>query len=178
LRRFVDSYGLTLSDAQILTEEPDVADYYEQVVRLADGRSDDAAKWVTGEVFALARTRGGISEAQVDPGVVAELITLVAAGEITLRTAKEVFADAATSGESPASIVAARGLGQVRDTDLIGAVAREVIAEHPDAVADYRAGKTQALGFLIGQAMRKLRGAGNPDIVRTELVRILDSDGE
>lgn len=177
-QRFVEDYGLSAADAAILTEEPDVADYYEEVVKLAAGDADESAKWVTGEVFAVARSRGGIRNAGVDPRHVAELIMLVSADEITLRTAKEVFAETVESGKAPREIVDEKGLAQVSDSDLIGTVAREVIAENPDAVSDYRAGRTQVVGFLIGQSMRKLRGAGNPDIVRTELVRILDADNE
>ncbi len=177
-QRFVDDYGLASDDAAILTEEPDVADYYEDVVRHANGEAEEAAKWVTGEVFALARTRGGIRDAGIDPNHVAELITLVGSGEITLRTAKEVFATAAEAGKAPREIVAEQGLGQVSDADLISKVAQEVVAENPDAVNDYRAGKKQVVGFLIGQSMRKLRGAGNPDIVRTELIRTLEQESE
>lgn len=177
-QRFVDAYHLSVGDAAILTEEPDVADYYEEVVGLSEGDAEEAAKWVTGEVFAVARTRGGIRNAGIDPLHVAELIKLVAADEITLRTAKEVFAEAVESGNAPRAIVEERGLAQVSDSDLIGTVAREVVGENPDAVNDYRAGRTQAIGFLIGQAMRKLRGAGNPDIVRTELVRILEEESK
>ena len=176
LERFLDDYALLRSDAVILTDEPDVADYFEEVVRLADGNAAEAAKWVMGEVFALARTRGGIGEAGVAPEIVAELIKLVDEDVITLRTAKEVFTESVESGESPTSIVNSRGLAQVSDSGLIADVAREVLDENPAAVDDYRAGKRQVLGFLIGQSMRKLRGAGNPDVVRTELTRILDED--
>lgn len=176
--RLVLDYQLSDSDAGILTEEPEVADYYEELVRATGGISDESAKWVTGELFALARTRGGFREVDVAPSVVAEVIQLVAGGDVTLRTAKEVFAEAVESGESPASIVESRGLSQVSDADLIGTVAMEVIQENPDAVDDYRSGRKQAIGFLIGQSMRKLRGAGNPDIVREELVRILETDIE
>ena len=174
LERFLKDYELQNADAVILTEEPDVADYFEEVVRRANGNSAEAAKWVLGEVFALARTRGGMADAGVSPEVVGELIRLVDEAVITLRTAKEVFAEAIETGETPGSIVQSRGLAQVSDANLIAEVARAVINENPAAVADYASGKRQVLGFLIGQSMRKLRGAGNPDIVRTELTRILD----
>ncbi|MEZ4573245.1 MAG: Asp-tRNA(Asn)/Glu-tRNA(Gln) amidotransferase GatCAB subunit B, partial [Thermomicrobiales bacterium] len=177
-KRFMSDYLLSSGDAAVLTEERDVADYFEEVVRLTGGNAEESAKWVTGEVFAIARGRGGIREAGVDPQIVADVIKLVTDGEVTLRTAKEVFTQAVESGTAPATIVEERGLGQVSDADLIGSVAREVIGEHAEAVEDYRAGRTQAIGFLIGQSMRKLRGAGNPDVVREELIRILEEDSE
>ncbi len=176
--RFVAEFGLSQSDAVILSDERQVADYFEEVVRLSGRRIDDATKWITGEVFAIIGTRDGIELADISPQIVAELIEMVASGNITLRTAKEVFAEVVATGESPATIVEARGLSQVSDIDQIGSVAREVIAENPAAVDDYRSGKKQVIGFLIGQSMRKLRGAGNPDIVRAELVRMLESDSD
>jgi aspartyl-tRNA(Asn)/glutamyl-tRNA(Gln) amidotransferase subunit B len=178
LRRFRRDYGLEANEAGLLTVEAEVADYFEEVVRHAPGQADEAAKWVTGELFALARTKGGFGQVAVGPDALAALITMVSAGEITLRTAKDVLVESATSGVAPRDVVGARGLGQVSDADLIADVARAVVREHEQAVADYRAGKQAAIGFLIGQAMRRLRGAGNPDIVRTELVRILESDFE
>jgi len=176
LERFEREYGLSRADAAILTEESEVADFYEEVTRLSGGEAGEAAKWVTGEVFALARGAGGFAALNLQPETVAEVIRLVGDGTITLRTAKEVFAEAATSGQSPAEIVEARGLAQISDAGLIQQVAAEVVADNPDAVADYKAGRKQAIGFLIGQAMRRLRGAGNPDIVRAELTRILENE--
>ncbi|MEZ4571904.1 MAG: hypothetical protein R2849_16515 [Thermomicrobiales bacterium] len=108
-------------------------------MRLTGGNAEESAKWVTSEVFAIARGRGGIREAGVDPQIVADVIKLVTDGEVTLRTAKEVFTQAVESGTAPATIVEERRLGQVSDADLIGSVAREVIGEHAEAVEDYRA---------------------------------------
>ena len=173
-QRFVESYGLSESDANVLTEERESADFFEAVVEAAGGNAGDAAKWVAGEVFAIARSRGSIEASGVSPETVADVISLVSSGEITLRTAKEVFTESVESGAKPSEIVSARGLSQVSDTGLIESVVREVLRENPDAVEDYRSGKTQAIGFLIGQTMRKLRGAGNPDAVRTVLIDNLE----
>ncbi len=175
--RFVDQYGLSTEDAELLTIDVEVAEFFEAVVQSAGGDSIEASKWITGDVFALARSAGGLEVLPLEPETVAEVMTLVSEGAITRRTAKEVLGESVTSGKSPKELVESRGLSQVSDAGLISRIASEVVAEHPAAVDDYHAGKKQALGFLMGQAMRKLRGAGNPDVVRSELVRMLDSEG-
>jgi aspartyl-tRNA(Asn)/glutamyl-tRNA(Gln) amidotransferase subunit B len=175
LERFISEYELQRSDALVLTSEPDVADYFEEVVKLSNENSAESAKWVMGEVFAIARTSGGIKDAGVDPSIVAESIRLVADGVITRRTAKEVFVESVETGSAPSEIVEARGLAQVSDQDLISQIADEVVEENPAALEDFLAGKQQVIGFLIGQSMRKLKGAGNPDVVRTELIRALEA---
>jgi aspartyl-tRNA(Asn)/glutamyl-tRNA(Gln) amidotransferase subunit B len=177
-QRFQQQYGLEPGETAILTEESEVADYFEDVVELAPELSGQASKWVTGEVFALARAKGGFGQVGVTPASLASLLVMVASGEITLRTAKEVLSESASTGQAPRDIVASRGLGQVSDAAQIAQVALAVVRENEQAVADYRAGKRAAIGFLIGQAMRQLRGAGNPEILRSELVRILESDFE
>lgn len=172
-QRFVDVYELTPADAATLTEDAMIADYYEDVVTLTGGHYREAAHWVSGELFALARTKGGFEAVNVPASSLAEILSLVDSGEINLRTAKDVLSRSAESGESPRAIVDAEGLAQISDTDAIRSVVESVIQENPQAVEDYRAGKQAAIGFLIGQSMRQLRGAGNPDVVRSELIRIL-----
>lgn len=174
--RFVEQYQLSRDDATVLTDDILVADYFERLVEAAGGRARDAANWITGELFALARNAGGFDKIEVPVDHVAELILMVNASEINLRTAKEVLGKSVAQGASPRAIVEREGLSQVSDSDVIRNVARQVIAENEAAVADYRSGKKAAIGFLIGQAMRQLRGAGNPNVVRKELIRILDQD--
>lgn len=174
--RFIDAYGLSKSDADILTDDVVVADYFEEVVQLVPSNPRQAANWITGELFAMARAGDGFDSLSVPASSIAELVKMVDSSEINLRTAKDVLQRSVETGKAPREIVDDEGLAQVSDAELIGRVASEIVAENPQAVADYRAGKKAAVGFLIGQAMRKLRGAGNPDVVRTELMRILDEE--
>jgi aspartyl-tRNA(Asn)/glutamyl-tRNA(Gln) amidotransferase subunit B len=176
--RFVTEYGLSADDAAVLTDEWAVADFYEETVRFANGRARESANWITGEVFALARAAGGLEQLPLTPGQVSEVIDMVEAGVINQRTGKSVLAEAARTETSPRELVDRQGLGQVNDSALIHTVALDVVASNPKAVADYRAGKSSAIGFLIGQAMRNLRGAGNPDIVRNEIIAVLNRQNE
>jgi aspartyl-tRNA(Asn)/glutamyl-tRNA(Gln) amidotransferase subunit B len=91
-----------------------------------------------------------------------------------VRTAPEVLEEAVAHGTMPAEIVQARGLGQVSDTDALAAAVAEAVAANPKAVADYRAGKATAMGFLVGAVMKATRGKGNPGLVNELLKRQLD----
>lgn len=172
--RFAADYGLSVTDAALLTDDSQVAAYYEEVVSLSGGEAREAANWVTGEIFALARSAGGFEHVRVTPSQLAELMQMTADSEITLRTAKEVLAVVAAEGRAPREIVDEQGLRQVSDDSLVRAAVADVIAEHPRAVADFKGGKKSALGFLMGQAMQRLRGAGHPDTVRQILEQTLD----
>ncbi len=173
--RFVDSFGLSREDAALLTVEKPVADYFEAATDGADRFARQLSIWITGEVFALMRERGlEIEQVNVAPRQLSQLIELVEAGEINQRTAKEVLIAVHETGSDPRSIVAERGLAQVSDEAQLESVARSVIEAHPAAVADYQSGKAAAIGFLIGQVMRQMRGTANPAIVRQILVAALE----
>lgn len=172
--RFIATFGLSTLDADALTDDVSVAEYYEQAVAASGGSHREVASWVTGELFAIARSRGGFEHVSVSPQHLSDVVEMVTSGEINALTGKSVLLKASESGTPPREIVASEGLGQVSDTSVIDAVVREVVTNNPRAVDDYRSGKQAAIGFLIGQAMRQLRGQGNPDIVRQALIRALD----
>jgi aspartyl-tRNA(Asn)/glutamyl-tRNA(Gln) amidotransferase subunit B len=110
----------------------------------------------------------------VDPAELAALIKLVADGAISGTNAKEVFAEHFASGARAASIIDARGFRQISDAGALGAAIDEVLAANPGAVADYRAGKAAAVGFLVGQVMKATRGQANAGMVQTALRERLD----
>ena len=184
--RFEQEHGLTPDEARTLTESRERADDYERAVHLASGLSgigdrDDYARtiahWFIGDVARLLNTLGADAElrdTQLTPGHVAELAGLVAEGTITAATAKQVLDIAFESGELPQSIVQSRGLAQVRDEDEIDRLAREVLEGQPKAVSDYRGGKEAAIGFLVGQLMRRARGRADPQQAQAALRRHLD----
>jgi aspartyl-tRNA(Asn)/glutamyl-tRNA(Gln) amidotransferase subunit B len=100
------------------------------------------------------------------PQHIAEVLELLGKKTINRTVAKQVFEESFQSGGSPAQIVQAKGLTQISDTDKLVQLAQEVIAEHQDAVEQYRKGKTTAVQFLVGQMMRKTRGQANPQSAR------------
>ena len=174
--RFVESYGLAVSDADALVDDLVVSEYFEKAVAASGGSYREVATWITGELFAIARNKGGFEQVNVAPEHLSDVVAMVTAGEINALTGKSVLLKSSDTSVAPREIVAAEGLGQVSDTSIIDSVVQEVIANNPKAVDDYRSGKQAAVGFLIGQVMRQLRGQGNPDIVRQTLIRTLDNN--
>ncbi len=177
--RLVEAYGLSRQDADLLTEERAVADFFEAAVKAYGGEPRAIANWITGELFRLLNAAGvEIAEAQIAPEGLAELQTLVDQGTINLNTAKRVLDTMFRTGKSPKAIVDEEGLAQVSDQEALTGIVAQVIAEHPEEVARYRAGKTSLLGWFMGQVMRATRGQANPQIVRQLLQDALDHEQE
>ena len=177
--RFVRDYGLSPAEAMLLTEERAVADYYEACVRSERRLARPAANWITGELFALMRERVvDIGRVGVTPEQLRQLIELVQRGTINALTAKDVLVAVSESGQDPEAIVAERGLAQVSDEARLRAVVHRVIEQNPKAVADYRRGKGQAIGFLLGQVMKELGGRANPAVARRLLEEVLGAPVE
>jgi aspartyl-tRNA(Asn)/glutamyl-tRNA(Gln) amidotransferase subunit B len=173
--RFSKQYDLNDREADLLTAERDVAEYFEAAVDGEPSRARDVANWITGEIFALMReSELEITDVRVTPAQLRELVGLVDEGTINSRTAKEVLVVVHESGDDPGKIVEERGLAQVSDEAQLLAVVRTVVDEHPDAVADYHSGKKAAIGFLIGQVMRQMRGTANPGVARKLLEEALN----
>lgn len=172
--RFIAQYGLTPYDAELLTASREMAEYFERAAGLHPN-AKTVANWMTGELFRLLNANNlELAAAKVTPELLAELLALVDRGELSVSAAKTVFEDVFASGRSPAEVVRERSLGQVSDADALRAVVRQVVAANPQAVADYRAGKKQAAGFLVGQVMKATKGAANPGVVNRVLSEVLD----
>ncbi len=174
-RRFMEQYGLSNYDARLLTGEKALADYFERAV---DGESKinpkSLANWMTGELFGLMNQANiTVADLKVSPEALAELVGLVASGEINPSTGKIVLAEMFQSGKRAAEIVAARGLRQVSDAAFIADIVRQVLEENPNEVASFKAGKQTVANWLFGQVMRKAGGKANPGVVRAELERQL-----
>jgi aspartyl-tRNA(Asn)/glutamyl-tRNA(Gln) amidotransferase subunit B len=175
-RRFVSDYALPEYDAGVLTQSGAVADYFEAAAA-ASGNAKAASNWVMGDLLRKANETGAaVSDLPITPDALAGLIKLVDAGTITSPIAKEVFETMCASGRAAADIVAAEGLARIDDDAAIEAEVRTVVAANPGPVAQYRGGKTQILGFLVGQVMKATRGKASPTTVNTIMRRILDED--
>jgi aspartyl-tRNA(Asn)/glutamyl-tRNA(Gln) amidotransferase subunit B len=171
--RFERDLGLSHYDAALLVEEPAVADYFERAVAAqpAASRSPKAiANWMTGELFRLMNASGQtIAAVRVMPEHLAALAELVASGAINTNTAKSVFETMFATGRAPAELVAEQGLAQVSDTVEIERLVAEVIAAHPAELATFLGGKASVEQWFFGQVMRRLRGQGNPQVIRQAL---------
>jgi aspartyl-tRNA(Asn)/glutamyl-tRNA(Gln) amidotransferase subunit B len=171
--RFMADYGLSRQDAELLTLERPVAAYFEAAAAVS-GAAKEAANWILNEGFRLLKDRGESADRLLDRMPVARLaalIRLVTDGTITRAVGKQLFEECFLEGGDPQQLVAARGLAQIHDSAALLTVVRQVIADEKaqKALAEYRAGKTTALQFLVGMVMRVTRGQANAQAVRTLL---------
>jgi len=168
--RFMRDYALPAYDAQVLTVERALADYFETVAKATKATPKIAANWVMGELTgALNRDSLEVSATRVSAPALASLLDKLAAGTISGKIAKEVF-EAVWAGEgSVEEIIEKRGLVQISDSASIDKLVAEVIAANPTQAEQFRAGKQQVLGFLVGQVMKASRGKANPQQVNEAL---------
>jgi aspartyl-tRNA(Asn)/glutamyl-tRNA(Gln) amidotransferase subunit B len=173
--RFQEQYALSAYDADVLVAERLTADYYEETLAAAQDVSPKViANWITGELFALLNQSGiGIESCPIPPPALAELLRMVARGEINQNTGKTVLLEMFQDGKTAAEIVLARGLRQVSDAGVIAGLVAGVLAENPEQVASYLNGKETVSRWLFGQVMRLAKGQANPQVVQQELDRQL-----
>jgi aspartyl-tRNA(Asn)/glutamyl-tRNA(Gln) amidotransferase subunit B len=175
--RLVDDWGIGEKDARTLLAVDGLADFAEAAVA-AGASPRDAAIWSTQDVLAHVNQQG-VSATELDGRVLAETLALVADGAISRNQAKDVLVEALTSRSAPRAIVDAHGLAQVSDTDALGAALDAVLQANADAVDEYRAGddkvRKKKRGFLMGEAMKALKGQGNPQVLNRLLDDKLDA---
>jgi aspartyl-tRNA(Asn)/glutamyl-tRNA(Gln) amidotransferase subunit B len=168
--RFIRDFALPAYDAQVLTAERPLAEYFEAVVKSTKAAPKIAANWVMGEL-AGALNRDGllVADARVSAATLAALLDKLAAGTISGKIAKEVF-EAVWAGEGTVDeIIDKRGLTQISDSASIDKLVADVIAANPAQVEQFRAGKQQVLSFFVGQVMKASRGKANPQQVNDAL---------
>ena len=168
--RFKKEYGLSQFDVETLTTERSLAEWFEAAaVKTKDPKK--VANWVLAEVLAVLNEKHiGLEQLPFGPGHIAELVNELDAQTITSKQAKDVFVEMLKSGEHPQQIIKNKGLTQVSDTGVIEKLVDEVFAANPQAIADWKKGKTNVAGWLMGQVMKKSQGKANPNQT-TELVR-------
>ncbi len=179
-QRMRQAYGLTPAEAELLTAERAVADYFEaaaQAARQQGVPTKMVVNWVTGELFGRLNREGlRIDEAPITPQGLAELVALVHRGELNKQAGQKVLAEIfARGGGEPRAVMEALGLRQVSDADQIEVWVAEVLEAHPAEVAKYLAGKESVLNWLFGQVMRRARGRANPQVVRQALRAALEA---
>jgi aspartyl-tRNA(Asn)/glutamyl-tRNA(Gln) amidotransferase subunit B len=174
-QRFVASYAIPDYDAGVLTQSAALADYFEAVAA-ASGHPKAASNWVMGELLRTMKERAlDVAQVPLTPPALAGLVTLAEKGTISSSVAKEVFAKMCESGRSAEEIVQAEGLAQTSDEGALLAIVRDVLAQNADAIAQVRAGRNNAFGFLVGQAMKASKGKGNPKVINELLRKELDA---
>jgi aspartyl-tRNA(Asn)/glutamyl-tRNA(Gln) amidotransferase subunit B len=162
--RFVEQFGLPKYDADVLTDEKAIADYFEAVAKSVKD-AKQASNWVMGEVLRVLKEKKiDMTQFSLAPTVLAELLNLITDGTISGKIAKDVFEEMLATGKSAQAIVAEKGLTQVSDSSIIEKAVDEVLAANPKEVERYRNGEEKVFGFLVGQVMKAMAGKANPKV--------------
>ncbi|MBM3822219.1 MAG: Asp-tRNA(Asn)/Glu-tRNA(Gln) amidotransferase subunit GatB [Verrucomicrobia bacterium] len=173
--RLMRDFALPEGDAEVLTAEAALGNYFEAVAR-AGGHSKSIANWIINNLRALMAEHGvGLDGLKFPASAIPELVLLVESGRISSKIAQEVFQETFLTGASPGSIVDRKGLAQVSDTAALEKFCEDVIAAHPKSAEDFRAGKAAALNFLKGQVMKLSKGKANPSLVGSILEKQLSN---
>jgi aspartyl-tRNA(Asn)/glutamyl-tRNA(Gln) amidotransferase subunit B len=172
-RRYQDEYALSEIDAEVIVATRAVAEFFEAVAADA-GNVRAAANWVRNEVLrVLNEQKIEIGAYRVTPAMLARLIQLIDTGAIGGKAAKEVFDEMSTSGDAPDAIVERKGLSQISDPTAIREAAVRVLERSAAQVEQYRTGKTQVFGFLVGQLMKETRGKAKAELANEILRELL-----
>lgn len=172
--RFVKDYALGAYDAEILTSDRALSDYFEEAVKAYGGEPKSVANWMMNELLRLMNDLGlTVMELKLSPAALAEIIRLVDEGKVNAATGKSLVKKVQESGKPPAQIVAEEGLGKVSDEGELKAQILAVLAGAPAEVAAFRGGKESLLGWFLGQVMRRTGGKADPKLVRELLLEML-----
>ena len=173
LERYKREFDIPRYDAEIITESKRMADIFEETAALC-GKPKKAANWLMVETMRLMKEHDMEAEdLTFSPVNLAKLIDLADAGTINSSVAKKVFEKVFTDDVDPEAYVKEQGLGMVNDEDALRGVIEKVLADNPKAVEDYRGGKEKAMGALVGQTMRAMKGKADPGMVNAMLKKTL-----
>lgn len=164
--------GLTPYEAEILVNDLDLANFYEQAYALT--KSKQLINWILRDFMALLKEQKlTIAQCKITPAHIAELVTLLESNVINNRAAQQIFETMAENGKKPEILVKELGLQQIGSSEELEAIVKEIIETNQGQVADYKAGKTKLWGFFVGQAMAKTQGRANPQQINDLLKKYL-----
>ncbi len=172
--RFVSEYSLPEYDAEILTSERSLAEYFESAVKAYQGDAKRVSNWLMNDVLRLLKETGKTAgELSLTPAYLAEIIKLVDTNTVNTNTGKSLLEKVIATGRAPSDLVQAEGLAKVSDDSAIRTVVEQVLAESPAEVAAFKNGKIGLIGFFVGQVMKKMQGKADAPKARTLLEQLL-----
>ena len=169
-KRYEEQYSLRAYDASIIANRKEVAEYFEECVRLY-GKPQTVANWIVNEVLRELKEEDSIP---LSPVNLVKMLKLLDSRRISTKMAKDIFPEVFSKNLDPEELVKERGLEQTSDESLIESLVRKAMEENPKTVAKYRAGKTGVVGFFVGYVMRETKGKANPQLVNEVVRRLLD----
>ncbi len=174
--RYMRDYGLSKADSELIALDKDNAAFFESCVSLGRCRPKSVSKWILGDIFKVLNERHcGIKDLALTPENLVSMIELIENKTISNAAAKTVFDVIVEQDKAPSEIVKEKGLAQVSDTGTLSAIVEKVLAENEKAVNDYKNGKTNVVGFLVGQCMKASKGQGNPSVLRDMVIAAINS---
>lgn len=176
LLRLMKQYKLPYFDANLMAENPDKADYFEAVAAQGKCQPKNISNWLLGDITRIINEKNlTLADTKLSAEKLADMLAMIEKGEISTTVGKTVLEEIIFSDKTAADVVEEKGLRQMNDTGALEQVVSDILAANPKVVEDYRGGKTNALGFLVGQCMRASKGKGNPNILREMLEKALNS---
>ena len=171
LKRFRSDYGLTAGDANLLTSNRELADYFEKCLESFDNPKE-LSNWITTEMLREIDIDGNIGNFPVTPEMLTELLNLVKDGIINRKIAKDIFPEMLSDSKNAGDIIKEKGIEQISDTSEIETIVQKVLDENPDEVRRYKSGDEKLMGFFVGQVMKLTRGKANPKLVNEAIKKL------
>jgi aspartyl-tRNA(Asn)/glutamyl-tRNA(Gln) amidotransferase subunit B len=173
--RYTSQYGLPSYDAEVITASIQLADLFEESLSYTQD-AKGASNWIMGDLLGYLNAGSlELADVKITGRGLGEMIALIENGTISTKIAKTVFKAMLETGKDPKQIVEEQGLVQISDEGAIKAVVDQIVDNNPQSVADFKAGKEKAVGFLVGQVMKETKGKANPGLVNKLIIECLNS---
>ena len=174
IRRYVKDFGLSQVDATLIAEDLERSAMFDACIAIGTCKPKSISNWILSDIAKFTNDTGKkISETPLTPQRLTELIVQVEKGVISNSSAKKVFQIVLETGKEPLVIIEEKGMAQNSDTGFLEQLAKDVLANNEKSVNDYKNGKTNALGYLVGQCMKASKGKANPGIVKEIVTKML-----
>ncbi len=172
--RLMKDYGLPFFDANLLTENADKCEFFEECVKLGTCKPKNLSNWILGDISRILNEKNiALYDTKLTPQKLTEMVALIESNKISGASGKIIIEIIPFEDKSAASIVEEKGLSQISDTSALETIAKAVLDANPQTIEQYKAGKTNVIGFLVGQCMKQSSGQGNPTILKEILLGII-----
>lgn len=168
LKRYMEENSLPYADAQLLVDNMDKADFFDKAVKIGSCQPKSLSNQILGDISRILNEKGlSINDCSLTPQMLVTLVQKLEKSEISSAAGKTVLEEIIFTGKDPAAVIEEKGLAQISDTSFLDEIVKQVLEANPKAVEDYKKGKTNVVGFLVGQCMKASKGQGNPEILKT-----------
>lgn len=172
IERFIQRYKIPRYDASVLAMNKEIADFYEACAKQTN-KPKEVSNWIMTEMLREMKQLE-TEQINITPAHIFELFSLMEKGEISIKMAKDIFPEVFRTGRMPSEVLSERGMKQISDEKLIEQIIKRAMEQNPKAVEQYKSGKTNIVGYFVGQVMKETRGSANPQLVNEIVKRLLE----